>query len=490
MIDRFLNRITMYKLVLFCLVAYVLLGIILSIGGIVGVSTIGILVSIVILLVVMYAANKGISELLGVSVNQESWIISALILVCILPPEVTVSGGIKIAITGIIAIASKFFVRWKGVNLFNPAAFAALVVSVGHILPVTWWVGVPAMIPITIVGGLLILRKCRRFSLEIAFLITAAVLAYYIDTLLGHQAFATTMHEVLLSSPLLFMGTVMLTEPSTLPATRLHQIYYGLLVGTVYSSALSAGRFTSSPQAALIAGNIFTIFVVARFGSQLILKQRTELAPHLYDFAFSVPEGERLHFIPGQYLEWTLPHSPVDFRGNRRTFSIASCPTDSEVHIGIKTYERSSSFKKALLNLKPGQAVRASRPAGDFILPDDARQPLVFIAGGIGITPFLSMIQHVMSLGHQRDITLVYLAADKAEFAYIDVFKDAEKYGVTTKYHVGRLQLDDLKGLITAEAALQFYISGPDGLVRTYKNMLRELHVPVRSIHTDYFSGY
>jgi ferredoxin-NADP reductase/Na+-translocating ferredoxin:NAD+ oxidoreductase RnfD subunit len=490
MIDKFLNRITMYKLVLYCLIAYVLLGLILSITSSIGVLPRGIIMSTVVLLIVMYAANRGIAQLLNISVNQESWLISALILVCILPPEVNANGVIKLAITGIIAIASKFFLRWKGVNLFNPAAFAALFVSVAHILPVTWWVGTPAMIPITVVGGLLILRKTRRFSLELAFLIMAIVLACYVDTLLGHQALTTTMHEVLLSSPLLFMGTIMLTEPSTLPSTRLHQMYYGLLVGTVYSSALSAGRFTSSPQAALIIGNIFTIFVVARFGSQLILKQRTELGPHLYDLAFSVPEGQKLSFRPGQYLEWTLPHASPDFRGNRRTFSIASCPSDQEVHIGIKTYELSSSFKKALLSLKPGQTIRASRPAGDFVLPDDPRQSLVLIAGGIGITPFIAMIKDVIANGHQRKITLVYLAASQAEFAYTDIFKEAEKYGVNTHYVTQRLQPDDLNAYIKSEISQQFYISGPDGLVRSYKSMLLKLHVSMTSIHTDYFSGY
>ncbi len=490
MIDTLLNRFTMYRIVLYCLIAYVVFGLALSLTGTIVIPARDIIVSIVVLLPVMYVCNWGFAKLLQVSVNQESWLISALILVCILSPQSTLNGALKIALAGIIAIACKFFVHYRGINLFNPAALAAVIVSVAYVLPVTWWIGVPSMIPITLIGGLLIVRKTRRFSLVIAFLVMGIMIACYVDTILGHQALSTTLHDVILSGPLLFMGTIMLTEPSTLPASRLQQIYYGLLVGIIYSSALSFWRFTSSPQAALIVGNVFTLLVAQRFGAQLILRARTKLAPNVYDFAFSVPSKQRLAFMPGQYLEWTLPHTSTDSRGNRRTFSIASCPADSEVHICLKVYEPSSSFKKALLSLQPGQSIRASRPAGDFTLPTDPRQPIVFIAGGIGITPFHSMITSVVAEAKQRDITLVYVTATAADFAFGDTFKRAEKFGVKTHYLTGRLQPDDLKQFIIPSANQKFYVSGPDGFVRAYKKMLVGLHVPIHTIRTDHFSGY
>jgi hypothetical protein len=368
-IDALLNRFTMYRVVLYSLVIYIVAAFILTLTGTIGVSATGIALSLLVLLLVTYATNHGLARALNVSTNSESWLITALILVCILPPPTTVSKVAAVALTGVLAMASKFFLKWRGVNLFNPAAIAVFVVSLANIVPATWWIGTPAMAPFTVLFGLLILRKIRRFSLFIAFLAAAAIIAVYVGPILGNDALAGTLKNTFLSGPLIFMGTIMLTEPSTLPVGRLYQVLYGLLVGTVFSSELGVGRLTSTPQVALIVGNIFTIVAVQRFGAQLALKRRTQIGPNLYDFAFSLPTDCDLPFTPGQYLEWTLPHAKADSRGNRRTFSIASSPADSEVHLAIKTYEPSSTYKQALLKLEPGQTIRVAHPAGDFTLP-------------------------------------------------------------------------------------------------------------------------
>jgi ferredoxin-NADP reductase/Na+-translocating ferredoxin:NAD+ oxidoreductase RnfD subunit len=489
-IDAQLNKLTMYKVVVYSLQLYVILAFILTVTGQIGVSARGIVVSYVVLMVGCFLTNFGLSKALKVSVNSESGVITALILVLILPPPTTVGLTARILLTGILAIASKFFLKWRGVNLFNPAAIGALIVSVAHILPATWWVGNPAMAIPVIIFGLLILRKIRRFSLFVAFVIAATLTTLYVSIGLGDQSLSSTLHDTFLSGPLLFLGTIMLTEPSTLPVTRYYQVLYGALVGVVFSASIGIGRISSTPQVALIVGNIFTILAVQRFGAQLILKRRTQVGPNLYDLAFALPSGRTLPFTPGQYLEWTLMHPKTDIRGNRRTFSIASSPEDNEVHIGIKSYEPSSSFKKALLALEPGAAIRAGHPAGDFMLPHDPKTPVVMIAGGIGITPFHSMIKHLVDSTEQRDVTLLYLAAKQEEFAYQDTFSAAERLGIKTIYSTERLKPEDLQNLITKDKDQKFYISGPDGLVRAYQKMLLGLGVARRSVKTDHFSGY
>ena len=100
-----------------------------------------------------------------------------------------------------------------------------------------------------------------------------------------------------------------------------------------------------------------------------------------------------LDFLAGQYVEVTLDHENPDNRGIKRTFSISSSPKDKYISITTKTMvEKPSSFTKSLLQLKYGDLVDISSPKGSFTLPQDETIPLLFIAGGIGITTFHSML--------------------------------------------------------------------------------------------------
>jgi ferredoxin-NADP reductase len=87
-------------------------------------------------------------------------------------------------------------------------------------------------------------------------------------------------------------------------------------------------------------------------------------------------------FLPGQYMEWTLAGVPFDSRGNRRTLTIASSPTEREVHLGLKYYNPPSMYKYTFSKLKPGDWLYASQIAGNFTLNGNERKKLAFIAGG------------------------------------------------------------------------------------------------------------
>ena len=102
--------------------------------------------------------------------------------------------------------------------------------------------------------------------------------------------------------------------------------------------------------------------------------------------------------------------------------------------MGIKFYPQGSSFKKALLSMNEQTTIVAGNLAGDFTLPQDQKTKLVFMAGGIGVTPFRSMIKYCIDKHEERPIVLFYANKVVSEFAYTDIFEDAKKVGIKTVY--------------------------------------------------------
>ena len=115
-----------------------------------------------------------------------------------------------------------------------------------------------------------------------------------------------------------------------------------------------------------------------------------------------------LPFAAGQYLEWTLPLQQADSRGNRRYFTIASAPTEETVRLGVKFAPDGSAFKRGLARLQAGDQIVASQLAGSFTLPRHRSRKLVFIAGGICITPFRSMLAELLDRRDARQIIILY----------------------------------------------------------------------------------
>lgn len=485
--DAMLNKYTMYRGILYGLAGLLVIAEAMALADVISISPIGLSISIVTLIVSCYAANRLFAWLFKTPYNHESWLISALILACILPPALTVERVLLVALCGALAMASKYILVYRGSNIFNPAAVGAFVMSVSGLLPSTWWIATPYLLPVTILGGIIILRKHRRF--ELFFVFAAAALAVMLlNGYLNDQALGQVARNAFLSWPIVFLGTIMLTEPSTMPPTRQYRLLYGLIVGLVFASQLHIGPVAATPQAALIVGNIFTLLVAPPLGTMLRLKKITKLNANVYDVSFEKPQ--QLKFWPGQYLEWTLPHKPVDDRGNRRTFSIASSPTETDLHIGIKTYQPGSSFKKALLALKPGDYIRGAHVAGNFTLPPDPNVPVVFIAGGIGITPFRSMVRYMVDKAVPRTASLFYIASSSADFVYQDELDKAKAIGLQVHYIVGRLEAETLAANLETIKRAQVYISGPDAFVTHYKQVLTDAGVSGGAIKTDHFTGY
>jgi len=487
-LDNFLNGITMYRLMVYILSLLLALAFVFMLTGVLSYSAIGLVITTGVLTVACFVANMGLAKLFKITPNHESGIITTLILACILPQTTTVHRALLIALTGVLAMAVKYILVWRGSHFLNPAAAAAMIVSLLGLLPVTWWIGNPMMVIPTFILGMLILRKTRRFTLYIVFVLTAAAMMLLVSSIHGVAA-GSALYTLIFSYPLVFLGTIMLTEPTTMPAGRFYQGLYAAIVGVLFSAQLDLGFVSTSPHIALIIGNIFSLLVSPKQGIRAVLKGRTGIGNNLYDFAFSMPTGRHLPYRPGQYLEWTLPGVKLDARGNRRTFTISSSPTEKELHVTIKTYEPSSAFKRRFLELKPGDVVLAGHIGGNFTMPADTTQKLLFVAGGIGITPFRSMLKYLVDIDQKRDIYLIY-AARPDEFAFKADFDAATAQGVKTIRINDMLDAAKLAELVPDYAARATYISGPPPMVRGLKAALLAAGIKPTSIHTDLFTGY
>ncbi|MES3005832.1 MAG: oxidoreductase [Patescibacteria group bacterium] len=501
-IDRFLNSITMYRLVQYGLYVMVAYAIICGFFGVLPYGGFSLLGSFVILGLIAALANTVFSKIFRAPTNHESASITSLILFFILIPVISLQSVYILVAAAVVAMASKYVFAIRKKHIFNPAAISAAIVGFAGSGAAVWWVGTIWMVPVVLIFGLLIVRKLRRFTLFWSFILTAVAVSIYIFSSEGF-GLGEILKLVITSWPLLFFATVMLTEPLTTPPSRKLQIMYGVIVGILFSSQFNIGPIYTSPELALIIGNIFSFIVSSHQKLTLRLKSKTQLSGLIYSFTFTA--DQKLRFKSGQYLEWTMPGLKVDERGNRRFFTIASSPTEPDIHLGVRVQQDGSSFKDHLLEMKEGDMMMAGSLSGEFTLPKDSNEKLVFIAGGIGVTPFRSMVKYLLDKKEKRDITLFYACASENDFVYMDVFAEAEReIGLKVVYIVTDVAKvteawKGKTGYITAELITDevvdpknhlFYLSGPDAMVRNYKKLILKMEISRTHIRTDYFPGF
>lgn len=501
-LDKLLNSITIYRLILYYLIALLALATIESRLGILSFDTLSLAVSVIFILAVSYITNYIFAKAFNAPRNVESVYITSLILALIITPTITIGGLMFLFWAAVLSNASKYILALNHKHIFNPAALAVFITSVSIHQSASWWVGTVGMLPAVVIGGILIVKKISKTPMVFSFLIISLLSSLLLGLINGSDII-TIFKQIALDSPWLFFSFVMLTEPLTTPSTRENQIYYGGLIGLLFSPQIHLGSIYTTPELTLVLGNIYSFLVNPKGKPILTLIDKIKLGPNLYDFVFK--SDRKLDFKPGQYLEWTLEHPKADTRGNRRYFTIASSPTENQLRTGVRFYPESSSFKKALFNLKQNSQIVASQLMGDFVLPNDKNRKLVFIAGGIGITPFRSMVKYLLDKREARDIILLYSNKSADEIIYQDVFEEARKslglrviYFLTDKESlpvnwrggVGRITQEVLKSEVKDLEDRTFYISGPLSLVSDFKETLRKLGVRSSQIATDYFPGF
>ena len=497
-VDNILNNFTMYKLVLYLLLIISSVSLIFSLVGLIPYEFIDLFVSFIYIQFLCFSLNIVLSKLFKIPINPESAIITAIIIFLILTPINSINSFIFYSVCGIAAIFSKYFIVLNKKHLFNPAALGLFLIGVLGSGQSLWWSSNQFMFPLVLIAGLLIVRKVRKFSMFITFLSVSILTTLLFITLNKADPF-TSLPLIFTSYPILFLGTVMLTEPITMPPSKNFQMIYAVIVGFFSGAQFHLGPIFATPELALLIGNIFSYFVSFKERLTLILKEKKQLSSDIYEFVFS--SNKNFTYLPGQYMDWTLGGFRPDTRGARRVFSLASSPSEEDVKIGIRIKNDASMFKKRLLELDRGDRIFAGNLAGDFILPNDKNEKLVFIAGGIGITPFRSIIKNSIDKKEKRDIVLFYLSSNEKDFIYKDVFNSANVIGLKTVYiHSkpsvsgkglsGRIDQDTLIKEVPDYKNRIYYISGPNIFVENYKKLLKTIGIKRSKIMVDYFSGY
>ena len=219
---------------------------------------------------------------------------------------------------------------------------------------------------------------------------------------------------------------------------------------------------------------------------KLMLVKKIKEAKDINTYIFK-PDSD-FKWIAGQYLIYSLTHENQDNRGKMRFFTISSSPFQKYPSITTKIDKISgSSFKKALDLLKIEDEIDVKGPDGDFIV-SNFKKSYVFIAGGIGITPFRSILGQLNHKNLDLDIILLYSGKNnsiifKKELETLKLKKLKIKYSKKRINKTGIEKIKDFKKRV-------FYVSGPDAMVDDVEKMLLKLNVKKENIKSDYFSGY
>jgi ferredoxin-NADP reductase len=239
-----------------------------------------------------------------------------------------------------------------------------------------------------------------------------------------------------------------------------------------------------------------------RQGVKARIKDKQEVAKGTVFVTFDLL-GEELDFKPGQYFFITLPDVGYqDDKGLRRHISVVTSPNERGV-LGLATRMRDSAFKQTLRELPVGAEVDVEPPKGDFALPEDTKRSLVFVAGGIGITVFRSMLLYIREQGLAHRVTLVYSNRDRESTAFLDELQQLEQ------------QIPDFRLILTmtddpnweGETRMvdanffkdrlgenldryTFLVAGPPAMTEGVEKALREAGVNEENVIAESYSGY
>ena len=504
-LDRQLGRMTMYRLVTLVLLA--LAAVMLAhtaAGTFTDPFTVEAeLVTLAVLLVASWVSNRLLGLAWRITPHGESAIITALLLWFLFWPTTDATTLAWLAGSAVLANLSKYVLAWRGRHVFNPAAVGATAATLSTLGGSAWWVASQTLLPYVAVGAFLVLWRTRRLDLGAVFIVVAGVLTVWgyaagFEVPLG-EAITTMAYTV----AIVFIAGFMLSEPLTLPPRRHQQLLVAALVAVAMSYPVWISVFNQTPvtvdgigmtqQLALLLGNVVAFGLARRSGVAFVLEETRTLTPETRELTFR--SRRPVAFRPGQYAELTVPHAKADGRGSRRSFSISSPPdADGRLSIALRVPEESSTFKKALLALEPGETVHATGIGGDFLWPADPSTPLLLVAGGIGITPFLSQLRH----DGGRDVVLVYGVPSADEVPFVDELADVRVVLVGperpdhlpdawTFVEAPYLSPELIASAVPDLARRRAYVSGPPAMVNAVR---RGLAKRCAGVKTDYFTGY
>ena len=233
------------------------------------------------------------------------------------------------------------------------------------------------------------------------------------------------------------------------------------------------------------------------------LKNRAEIADRTMAFQFEKPSG--FQFKPGQYLDLTLIDPPqMDSQGAVRTFSIASAPYEDDLLVATRL--RGSTFKRVIATLPLGTELKFEGPMGSFTLHKNPAKAAVFMAGGIGITPFRSILYQAAKEKLPHQIYLFYSNRRPEDAAFLAELQDLSQSNPHFIFIPSMTEMDKSKrnwsgerGFIDREMLVKhfcdlngpiYYVAGPPAMVAAMQQMLTKVGVSEDDIRTEEFGGY
>jgi ferredoxin-NADP reductase len=233
------------------------------------------------------------------------------------------------------------------------------------------------------------------------------------------------------------------------------------------------------------------------------LANKTELAEGTMAFYFEKPKY--FQFQPGQSVDLTLIDPPeTDDEGNRRAFSIAAAPYEEALMFATRM--RDTAFKRVLRTLPRGTELQMEGPFGTMTLDNAEPRPAVFLAGGIGITPFRSMIVEASKQKWQRPLWLFYsnrrqedapflselkeIERDNPNYKLIATLTEPERSRPTWTGETGYINIAMLTKYLGALTSAIFYTAGPPAMVAAMLEMLGKGGVQIDYVRSEEFSGY
>ena len=232
------------------------------------------------------------------------------------------------------------------------------------------------------------------------------------------------------------------------------------------------------------------------------IKEKREVAKGTLLVIFDL-RGKKFDYQPGQYFWVELLDPPyADEKGPRRHISAVTSPTERGV-IGLCTRIRDSAFKRSLVELPVGAEVEVEQPKGKFVLPEDTSRPLVFVAGGIGITAFRSMLRYIQDERLPHRVTLIYSNRDRESTPFLDELEQIERTNANIRLIVTMTNDDAWPGerrridanffkkyLGESLTDATYMVAGPPGMAEAASEELKKAGVNEQLITTDSFSGY
>jgi glycine betaine catabolism B len=504
-LDRVTGAVTMYKFVIVVLAALGVIALVLSLFGIGAYPPLALLASAAVAIVATNSTNVLMGTIMRVKPHLDSSMITALLIFFIMTPTLDPLALLGIALAGVVANVSKYLLAVRGRHLLNPAAFGVFVIAliaysgfIGFGFA-AWWLGSSTYLVPVAIGAILVMYRTRRLLVGLSLIAFIAIGSTVYFLVIG-ETVLSALQYVFLSSPAVFLAGFMFTEPLTLPPRRWQQMVDAVVVALLLSVPFTLGPITRTPQLALLVGNL----VGAAFGQRRSIRMeylgKTQIGPATWELAFRPARPVR--FVPGQYMELSIPHRGADFRGSRRYFTISSAPSAGDrITFAITVPSKSSSFKQALLELEPGATVTGTGVGGDFALPTNLAEPLLLVAGGIGITPFASQLAHATERGEKRDVVLVYATSTDGDLPYGDLLAQSgarvvlyapeEPTSLPSGWEyagAGRVTGERLATAVPDAAKRRAFVSGPPALVNDLRRALRSQGA--KRVHSDYFSGY